>query len=246
MIEHDSIFAEKRRKFYENHYRLAEPMDPWHAFAQYVVHTTTKAWFCDFGKGRGERILNAGSGGSDYEIKTPMVHLDLTVERVSHFPNFIICDVSEIPIADASFDVILCVGSVINYGNPILAIQEFKRVLRPGGVLIMEYERSGSPEYWSKHGLSSACVRVDTFYGRVKTQLWAYGDEFIDGILTLNGFRTIAEMRFHGLSSLALALTGSPRFASRCVIGDRFLTNRWPIRHLASNRMLAVEKLAHQ
>ena len=203
-------------------------------------------WFYDLGLARGERVLNAGSGGSDYGIKTPMVHLDLTAARVAQFPNFIVGDISQIPIDDASFDVVLCVGSVLNYGNPILAIHEFQRVLRPGGLLVLEYERSGSPEYWSKHGASSACVRVDTFYGRVKTQLWAYGDEFIDGLLTIHSFSKLAEIRFHGLSSLALALTGSPRLASHCSFGDKILTNLWPVRHLASNRMLAVEKLAHQ
>jgi SAM-dependent methyltransferase len=246
VIENDYAFAENRRRFYENHYRVAEPIDPWHAYAQRVVHSTTKAWFSDLGKARGERVLNAGSGGSDYGIDTPMVHLDLTAERITQFPNFIVGDISTIPIADASFDVVLCVGSVLNYGNPILAIKEFQRVLRPGGLLVLEYERSGSPEYWSNHGTSSACVRVETFYGRVKTQLWAYGDEFIDGLLTIHAFSTIAEIRFHGLSSLALAITASPRFASRCVIGDRFLTNRWPIRYIASNRMLAVEKFTQQ
>jgi len=246
VIEHDAAFAENRRQFYENHYRVAEPIDPWHAYAQDVVHTTTKTWFHDFGKARGGRVLNAGSGGSDYGIDEPMIHMDLTAERVAKLPNSIVGDVSNILVDDSSFDVVLCVGSVLNYGNPILVIREFQRVLRPGGLLIMEYERSSSPDYWSVHGASAACVRVETFYGRVKTQLWAYGDEFIDGLLTIHAFRKLAEIRFHGLSSLALALTGSPRLATHCVIGDKILTNHWPIRCLASNRMLAVEKLAHQ
>jgi SAM-dependent methyltransferase len=246
VIENDQAFAEKRRLFYEKHYRVTEPIDTWHMYAQRIVHCTTRTWFNDFGKLRGEHILNAGSGGSDYEIANPMVHLDLAAERITHFPNYVIGDISNIPATEAFFDIVLCVGSVLNYANPILGIREFQRVLRPGGLLILEYERSGSPEYWSKHGPSAACVRVETFYGDVKTQLWAYGDQFIDGLLTMHSFRTIKELRFHGISSLALALTGCPDLASHCVMGDEFFANRWPIRYLASNRMLAVEKLTHQ
>ena len=104
---------------------------------------------------------------------------------------------------------------------------------------------SGSPEYWLHHGLSSACVRVDTFYGRVKTQLWAYGDQFIDGLLAMHEFTKVKEFRFHGLSSVVLAITGSPTIASNFIIGDNYLANVWPLRNLTSNRILAVKKVAH-
>lgn len=246
MIEHDQTFVEMRRRFYENHYRVAEPIDPWHGYAQDVVHATTRKWFFEMGMGRGGRILNAGSGGSDYGIQAPMVHLDLIAERIALLPDHAVGDIAKIPMADASFDVVLCVGSVLNYANPILAVREFQRILRPGGLLILEYERSGSPDYWLNHGLFSPCVRVDTFYGRIDTQLWAYGDQFIDGLLAVYDFRKIIELRFHGISSLVLAMTGSPRLASHCLVADRFLANHWPFSCLASNRMLAVEKLTHQ
>lgn len=44
-----------------------------------------------------------------------MVHLDLAAERIAHFPNCIVGNISTIPTPDASFDVVLCVGSVLNY-----------------------------------------------------------------------------------------------------------------------------------
>ena len=160
MKENDLAFAENRRQFYENHYRVAEPIDTWHAYAQDVVHSTTKSWFYDIGVAKGGMILNAGSGGSDYGINFPMIHLDLLADRIAQFPNSIVGDISSIPLEDSSIDAILCVGSVLNYGNPMLAIGEFQRVLRPGGTLILEYERSGSAEYWGTHGPSSACVRL--------------------------------------------------------------------------------------
>jgi hypothetical protein len=112
--------------------------------------------------------------------------------------------------------------------------------------LILEYERSGSPEYWGRIGISAQCSLVKSFYGEQATQLWVYGDEFIDGLLALSAFKTLKEIRFHGLSSFALALFGSPKFAARCVLGDKYIANIWPVRKMSSNRMLAVEKPAHQ
>lgn len=245
MIEHDNTFVENRRRFYENYYRVTESMDSWHGHAQKTVHAITRDWFCTMGRPKGSRVLNAGSGGSDYGIADPMLHLDLIAARVANLPNFLVGDISNMPVDNSSFDVILCVGSVLNYANPIRSIAECRRVLRPGGLLILEYERSGSPEYWHKHGLSSACARVDSFYGKQRTQLWVYGDEFIDGLLAIHGFRKHKEIRFHGLTSVILAITGSPIFAAKFVWGDQRITNIWPFSSVASNRILAVEKLAH-
>lgn len=244
MIEQDNTFVEKRRQFYEKHYRVAEPIDAWHEHAQKIVHGITRSWFYAMGGLKDAKVLNAGSGGSDYGITAPMSHLDLIGSTVAHLPNFLIGDISCMPVEDSSFDVILCVGSVLNYADPIRSVAECHRVLRPGGLLILEYERSGSPEYWRKHGLSSPCARVDSFYGRQQTQLWVYGDEFIDGLLVIQGFKKQKEFRFHGLTSVALAMTGSPNVAAKFCWGDRCIANVWPFNRAASNRILAVKKLA--
>jgi SAM-dependent methyltransferase len=244
VTDEDRAFAEKRKRFYEDFYHAGEPMDPWHAYAQGIVHSTTRTWFRELVGDKGGLILNAGSGGIDYGIRAPMIHLDLAPTRISRFPGYIVGDISEIPAEDSLFDVVLCVGSVLNYGNPVSGLREFQRVLRPGGILILEYERSGSPEYWQEHGLSSACTLVDSFYGSIKTQLWVYADRFIDELLKTHHFKTLKERRFHGLSSILLAITSSPKIASRFTFADQHLSRIWPFRYVASNRMLAVKKLA--
>jgi hypothetical protein len=116
-------------------------------------------------------------------------------------------------------------------------------VLRSGGLLILEYERSASFEYLRRNGFSRACCRVETFYGKVPTWVWVYGDGFIDGLLAASGFDRIIEARFHALSSVVLALTKSPAIAARFTFGDQAIAQIWPFRAIASNRILAVEKL---
>jgi SAM-dependent methyltransferase len=244
MIDRDGAFVEGRRKFYEEQYRIAESIDPWHAYSQTVVHSTTRDWYYRYARSRGTRVLNAGSGGSDYGIGEAMTHLDLFESRIANCQSRLVGDISGIPADPGSFDVLICVGSVVNYADPLLAIREFSRVLRPGGLLILEYERSASFEYIKKNGFSNGCCRVETFYGRVPTNIWVYGDGFIDGLMAASGFERVAETRFHALSSVVLAATKSPTFAARFTPGDRVIAQIWPFRTIASNRILAVEKIA--
>jgi SAM-dependent methyltransferase len=244
MVDRDGAFVEGRRKFYEEQYRIAESIDPWHAYSQDVVHSTTREWFGMYAGNSGPRMLNAGSGGSTYGINEPMTHLDLFESRVSHCSDFLVGDIAKIPAGDAAFDVVLCVGSVINYADPLRAIREFSRVLRMGGLLILEYERSASFEYLGKGSFSRGCCRVDTFYGNAPTKIWVYGDGFINGLLASSGFSPIREKRFHAISSIALAIFGSPAIASKFTLGDPIIAQIWPFRAIASNRILAIEKLA--
>jgi len=244
MIEHDGAFVEGRRKFYEEQYRIAESIDPWHDFSQKVVHSTTHEWYYRYA--RGPRTLNAGSGGSEYGIVEPMTHLDLFESRISHCAQRLVGDIAQIPADDGAFDTVLCVGSVLNYADPLRSIREFARVLRAGGVLIIEYERSASFEFLLRNGFSRGCCRVETFYGRVPTHVWVYGDAFVDRLLAASGFATITERRFHALSSIVLAATGSPALAARFTYGDRRIAQVWPFRTIASNRILAIEKSADQ
>jgi ubiquinone/menaquinone biosynthesis C-methylase UbiE len=49
----------------------------------------------------------------------------------------LVCDITSIPEADASFDSILCTEVIEHTPEPILVIQEFSRLLKKDGVLII-------------------------------------------------------------------------------------------------------------
>lgn len=48
-----------------------------------------------------------------------------------------ICDATEIPVPDASFDVVLCTEVLEHCPEPIRVVKEIARILKPGGRLIM-------------------------------------------------------------------------------------------------------------
>jgi ubiquinone/menaquinone biosynthesis C-methylase UbiE len=59
-------------------------------------------------------------------------------EAVGVRANFLHGNASQMPFADASFDFLVCRAAFKNFTNPVGALQEMRRVLRPGrkGVII--------------------------------------------------------------------------------------------------------------
>lgn len=56
--------------------------------------------------------------------------------------DFVECDAAELPFADASFDRILVAFGLRNFADPERALSEARRVLRPGGrLIILEFSR---------------------------------------------------------------------------------------------------------
>jgi ubiquinone/menaquinone biosynthesis C-methylase UbiE len=59
---------------------------------------------------------------------------------------------SSMPFPDNTFDLLLCRAAFKNFGQPVRALQEMRRVLKPGGRgLIIDLRRDASPELISHH-----------------------------------------------------------------------------------------------
>jgi ubiquinone/menaquinone biosynthesis C-methylase UbiE len=78
----------------------------------------------------------------------------------------LVSDITAIPAPDASFDAILCSEVLEHVPEPTHALDEFKRLLKPGGVLIITapfcslvhmapyHYCSGFSKYWYEHHLT--------------------------------------------------------------------------------------------
>jgi SAM-dependent methyltransferase len=132
----------------------------------------------------GSRLLDAGCGeqqfrkfcshlnyvGQDfakYDGKGDGVGLQTeTWDHETNVPD-LICDITGIPEANGSFDAILCTEVLEHLPNPVKALQEFARLLRPGGVLLLTapfcsiahftpyYFSTGFSSYWYETHLHS-------------------------------------------------------------------------------------------
>src|SRR5258707_986493 len=91
----------------------------------------------------GTRILDVGAGMGQY--RTLFAHCDYKAhdfgqepQTIGHYtPLDYESDILAIPVADASFDAILCTEVIEHVPEPIKAIQEMTRILRPGGVILL-------------------------------------------------------------------------------------------------------------
>ena len=88
----------------------------------------------DAGCGTGALLQELQQYGECYGIDSAQQAVDFCRERsVAHVR---LGDVSNIPFADNSFDVVLALDVLEHLENDVRAIQETKRVLKPGGIAI--------------------------------------------------------------------------------------------------------------
>lgn len=143
---------------------------------------------------QGARLLDAGAG--ELKNRTHCAHLDYVSQDFGEYSGGgseglssrawnatkvdIISDITSIPEPDASFDAILCSEVLEHVPEPTHALDEFQRLLKPGGQLILTapfgsnvhmapyHFCSGFSRYWYEHHLPARGFDI--------TELTANGD----------------------------------------------------------------------
>jgi ubiquinone/menaquinone biosynthesis C-methylase UbiE len=100
----------------------------------------------------GLRILDAGSGTQPYkQFCKHLIYVSQDFDSYNSNENSIgihpanweysktdiVCDIINIPEPEQSFDVILCSEVIEHIPNPVKALEEFKRLLKKSGILII-------------------------------------------------------------------------------------------------------------
>lgn len=145
----------------------------------------------------GRRILDAGAG--ELRNRPFCAHLDYVSQDFGQYEGSgdgtglqtgkwdtsridIVSDITEIPEPDGSFDAILCSEVLEHIPNPTGALDEFGRLLKPGGVVILTaplaswvhfapyHYCTGFSRYWYEYHLPQRGFRIQ--------ELSANGDWF--------------------------------------------------------------------
>lgn len=94
----------------------------------------------------GSKILDVGAGSCIY--RTLFAHCEYKTQdfvalkgdqcRTGSYGQIdYVSDVTDIPVPNASFDVVLCTEVLEHLPDPVAAVREFARILRPGGRLVL-------------------------------------------------------------------------------------------------------------
>ncbi len=108
----------------------------------------------------GKDVLEFGCGGGQWSIALTRlgarpIGLDLSINQLGHAQRLMAdagasfavvnANAERTPFADASFDIVFCDHGAMTFADPLLAVPEVARVLRPGGLFAFNM---ASPLIW--------------------------------------------------------------------------------------------------
>jgi SAM-dependent methyltransferase len=96
------------------------------------------------------RVLDVGCGTSPYRSWLPAgcEYTGLDIPGSGGNPDIVVNPDESWPLADASFDVVMCNQVLEHVVEPALTLAEIRRVLRPGGILLLSV-----PFIYCEHGM---------------------------------------------------------------------------------------------
>jgi ubiquinone/menaquinone biosynthesis C-methylase UbiE len=84
-------------------------------------------------------LARLGHTVTGLDISHTMVEIARAAAAESHVPvDFRQGDATAMPFGDAAFDLIVCQAAFKNFLDPVAALNEMHRVLRPGGVAVIQ------------------------------------------------------------------------------------------------------------
>lgn len=98
---------------------------------------------------QGPRVLELGCGPGKYVALLCSAGFDVVAVDPYSFPSWELIQANSsarmhdkvfaesLPFADASFDQVTCLGALLYFEDPVLALAEIRRVLKPGGRMVM-------------------------------------------------------------------------------------------------------------
>jgi ubiquinone/menaquinone biosynthesis C-methylase UbiE len=139
-----------------------------------LVGTSHRPWACSRARGRTlEVAIGTGLNIPHYPESVDLVGLDLTKEmlalaaaraaEVGRVVDLREGDAQELPFADETFDTVLCTFSLCGIPDVERAVGEMRRVLKPGGNLVLVDHISSSvmPIYWLQRCIEFFTKRLE-------------------------------------------------------------------------------------
>jgi SAM-dependent methyltransferase len=191
-------------------------------------------------------VLNVGCGGNEYGIATRaslFVNLDISLLQCRNLRRGVVADVDAMPFPSDSFDVVLCVGAVLNYSEPYSAIPELFRVAKKGGLVLLDFETTYSAELlFSKHWGKRVSVIEREYAGR-PDKTFLFSEHHVRSIVEPKMGRVTTTHHYHTLTALWLRIARFAALPIKVLAADEFVSRIPVVNKLSSNLFLGCEKI---
>ncbi len=147
-------------------------------FGQYELRYTTKGKSIAFGLvgfGYGKKALDVGCRDGYWSEKLKNSGYDVVaIDIEPHYPSALTLDANAVlPFADDEFDLIWCSEVIEHLRNPAFTIGEFKRVLKPGGSLVMT---TPNHDLWIFRLIEAIGIPMSQLENETHTCFFTYSD----------------------------------------------------------------------
>jgi len=127
---HDPRLSPSEIRSRYNHPSWFGSIDSWHRFTAAEIRREIARFWASTAIPGDCVILNAGAGGNDLDLLPDnTINLDISERRIQDSTRPVVGSVEAVPLRDQCVDILLCIGSVINYSDAALTISDFEREL---------------------------------------------------------------------------------------------------------------------
>ena len=231
------------RQLYNEMNEIWPTNDKWYEYTYKEILTYLKTFEKEHNINKNTLIINAGSAGNTYGITGEHYHIDISEKHLLNVPNSVVGSIENMPFTDSYFDVCICVGSVINYCDAFCSLGEIYRVLKPKGLLVLDFDQSKSFEYFGTKYYSENAEIVETFNSGFKDRTWIYSENYIDSVLKSCNFKTLKKHHYHCLSALAYRFSKDEIKASKYARFDKLVTKIPFLKNISCNIILTAQKI---
>lgn len=193
----------KRHELKQRYDVAAIDEDEWHAYCGAKTAEILDQFLSLF-KAPANWLLNAGAGVYELgQLTWREVPMDLFTTPIWGRQFAVCASVERLPFRAGTFGAIVCVGEVLAYCDPAMAIAEFARIIAPTGILICDFGSSRSFRYWLKKPYGRAADLVTDHYNGMPERTWIYDPIYMNSLIVSSGFEIKATLGTHTWSALA-------------------------------------------
>lgn len=238
----EEINIEQVRVFYNLVNEIWPTSDRWYSYTHNeimkYIEKFKKKYFID----NSFKIVNIGSAGNEYDVPGEHYHVDIAEEKIKNCARFYVESAEKLPFTDNYFDAGLCVGSVINYCDPLLVISEISRVLKPNAVFVIDFEQSRSYQFVGSSFNCNARI-ITSFNSGTDDRIWIFSERLIRSYCKMYGLKILNCHYFHLLTPLVYRICKDENKAAHFAFADKVL--RWIpyLRKVSCNVILTVQKV---